>query len=228
EHRQVRVPAGVFIMGSEEGEADEQPAHLVSLEAYYIDQYEVTVGQYRACFEAGACAEPVAASLCNWGGAVGDDHPINCIRWAEAEAYCAWAGLRLPSEAEWEKAARGTDGRTYPWGEDFDRDRANYADNGFMQRTRPVGSYPEGRSPYGAEDMAGNVYEWVADWYEPNYYAASPPSDPPGPASGAQRVLRGGSWWFEPHQMRTFHREPYHPADTDVDIGFRCARSADP
>ncbi|MBI2503027.1 MAG: SUMF1/EgtB/PvdO family nonheme iron enzyme [Candidatus Latescibacteria bacterium] len=224
---QVLVPAGSFIMGSTEGSAAEAPAHLVALEAYYIDQYEVTVGQYRACVEEGACEEPVDASLCNWQGAVGDNHPINCIRWAQAQAYCEWAGLRLPTEAEWEKAARGADGRTYPWGEDFDRDKANYADNGFMQRTRPVGSYPDGRSPYGAYDLAGNVYEWVADWYEPNYYPTSPSSDPQGPDSGSQRVLRGGSWWFEPHQMRSFHREPYHPADTDIDIGFRCARSAD-
>ncbi|MBM3280587.1 MAG: SUMF1/EgtB/PvdO family nonheme iron enzyme [Candidatus Handelsmanbacteria bacterium] len=228
EHLEVRVPAGVFIMGSEEGDGDERPAHQVSLDEYYIDQFEVSVGQYRACVEAGACPEPAAASLCNWGGAVEDDHPINCIRWAEAEAYCAWAGMRLPTEAEWEKAARGTDARTYPWGEDFDRNRANYADHGIMQRTRPVGSYPEGRSPYGAYDLAGNVYEWVADWYEPNYYASSPPENPPGPTGGGQRVLRGGSWWFEYPKMRAFHREPYHPADTDIDIGFRCARGAAP
>ena len=225
---QVRVPAGSFIMGSIEGSSAEAPAHLVTLEAYYIDQYEVTVGQYRACVQAGACEEPVNASLCNWQGAVEDNHPITCVRWAQAQAYCAWAGLRLPTEAEWEKAARGTDGRTYPWGEDFDRDRANYADHGIMQRTRPVGSYPDGRSPYGADDMSGNVYEWVADWYEPNYYAVSPSSDPQGPTNASLRLLRGGSWWFDANQMRTFHREPYHPADTDVDIGFRCARSAEP
>jgi formylglycine-generating enzyme required for sulfatase activity len=225
---QVLVPAGVFIMGSEEGDADEKPAHQVSLGSYYIDQHEVTVAQYRACVEAGACSEPLSATLCNWQGAAEDDHPINCIRWAEAHAYCQWAGLRLPTEAEWEKAARGTDGRTYPWGEDFDRGKANYADHGIMLRTKPVGSYPEGRSPYGADDMAGNVYEWVADWYEPNYYPTSPFEDPQGPANASQRVLRGGSWWFESSRMRTFHREPYLPEDTDIDIGFRCARSAEP
>lgn len=225
QHEMVLVPAGAFIMGSDDGDADEQPVHAVELDAYFIDVFAVSVGQYRACTEAGACEPPTSANLCNWFDSVPDDHPINCMYWKDADDYCTWAGLRLPTEAEWEKAARGTDARTYPWGEDFDRDRANYGDGGTM-RTTPVYEYPDGISPYGVYDMAGNVWDWVADWYHEHYYADSPQENPSGPESGSLRVLRGGSHWFDAVLMRSANREPYHPDQTDVDIGFRCARSA--
>jgi len=224
-HEMVLVPAGDFIMGANDGDADEQPVHAVYLDAFFIDAFEVTVAQYRVCVDAGACEPPTSASLCNWYASVPEDHPINCMYWNDAGAYCRWADLRLPTEAEWEKAARGVDGRTFPWGEDFDRDKANYGDGGIM-RTTPVHDYADGVSPYGAWDMAGNVWDWVDDWYHEHYYSNSPASNPTGPDSGSLRVLRGGSHWFDANMMRATSREPYHPQQTDVDIGFRCGRDA--
>ena len=223
-HEEVLVPAGEFIMGSDKGSPDELPVHLVTLDAFYIDKFEVTVRQYRACVEAGICEEPTIASLCNWDGGLPDTNPINCMTWEAAKAYCEWAGQRLPTEAEWEKAARGTDRRTYPWGEDLDRQHANYRE-GSGRSTDPVGSYEEGVSPYGAYDMAGNVWEWVADWYAEDYYSKSPRENPPGPERGEHRILRGGSWWFEAPYVRSARRQPYLPLVTDIDIGFRCARN---
>ena len=225
QHEMALIPGGISAMGSEEGDAEQKPVHVVELAAFYIDVYEVTVAQYRPCVEAGICAEPPSVNLCNWYENVEDTHPINCMYWEDARAYCEWAGLRLSTEAEWEKAARGTDGRTYPWGEDLDRNKANYG--GGAMRTLEVGSHPEGVSPYGVHDMAGNVWEWVQDWYNSYYYSTSPVEDPQGPESGSHKVLRGGSWHFLPRAVRTFHREPYHPLDTDPDIGFRCARDVD-
>ena len=225
QHEMVLIPAGKFPMGSEEGDQEQKPPHLVELDAYYMDLYEVTVSQYRLCVKAGVCEEPPSVSLCNWYENVVEIHPINCMYWEDARAYCEWAGLRLSTEAEWEKAARGTDARTYPWGEDLDRNKANYG--GGAMRTMKVGSHPEGVSPYGLHDMGGNVWEWVQDWYNSHYYSTSPAKNPQGPESGSHRVLRGGSWHFLPRAIRAFHREPYHPLDTDPDIGFRCARDAD-
>ena len=222
-HAQVLVPAGVFHMGSAQGRADELPVHEVWLDSFYIDQYEVSVAQYRRCVAAGVCEEPTIVNLCNWDGGVPDTHPINCMTWTSAQAYCEWAGLRLPTEAEWEQAARGADGRTYPWGEGTGHDLANYRE-GSGRATEPVGSHPEGTSPYGVHDLAGNVWEWVADWHAPDYYARSPRANPPGPLHGDRRVLRGGSWWFEAPYLRSALREPYEPLVTDIDIGFRCAR----
>ncbi len=222
-HEMVLVPAGDFIMGSDDGDADEQPVRAVFLDAFFIDVFEVSVGQYRACVDEGTCAPPTSASLCNWYTSMPDDHPINCMYWNDADTYCRWAGLRLPNEAEWEKAARGVDQRTFPWGEDFDRGKANYGDGGIM-RTTPVDAYPDGVSPYGAWDMAGNVFDWVADWYHEHHYATAGSDNPLGPDSGTFRVLRGGSHWFDATLMRSSNREPYHPLSTDVDIGFRCAR----
>lgn len=224
-HAMVLVPDGKFVMGSDDGDGDEQPVRVVDLDAFFIDTFEVSVGRYRACFDAGACEEPVSANLCNWYSTSLEDHPINCVYWNDADTYCRWAGLRLPTEAEWEKAARGVDGGTFPWGEDFDRGKANYGDGGTM-RTTAIDAYPEGLSPYGAMDMAGNVWDWVADWYHEHYYTTAPPSNPGGPDSGTLRGLRGGSHWFDPMLMRSSNREPYHPQQTDVDIGFRCARDA--
>ena len=225
QHEMALISAGKFLMGSEEGDQEQKPTHMVELGTYYMDLYEVTVTQYRLCVEAGVCEEPPSASLCNWYEDVVETHPINCMYWEDARAYCEWAGLRLPTEAEWEKAARGTDTRTYPWGEDLDRNKANYG--GGAMRTMEVGSHPEGVSPYGLYDMAGNVWEWTQDWYNSHYYSSSPVENPQGPESGSHRALRGGSWHFFPYAMRVFHRELYHPLDTDPDIGFRCARDVD-
>jgi formylglycine-generating enzyme required for sulfatase activity len=221
----VLIPAGTFTMGSDRGLGREQPVHPVYLDAYYIDRYEVTLGQYRACVEAGACAESAEAGRCVWYGGTDEAEPINCMTWYDAQAYCRWASLRLPSEAEWEKAARGADGRNYPWGEQVDRNRANY--KGGYGRAVAVGSYPEGASPYGVYDMGGNVWEWVGDWYDANYYFASEQRNPAGPSRGTHRVLRGGSWCFLSEAMRSTHRQPYDPEITDTDIGFRCARDAE-
>ena len=221
-HQMVLVSEGPFQMGSETGYPAESPVHVVTLGAFFIDVYEVTVAQYRACFEAGFCSEPAEADRCEWTEGGPDNHPINCVYWQQAFDYCSWAGLRMPTEAEWEKAARGTDGRTYPWGEEeIDRDRANYKGT---NTAKPVGSYPEGVSPYGVYDMSGNVWEWVGDWWDENYYSTSPPDNPTGPDGGEFKVLRSGSWCFLEFSQRSARREPYDPQVTDMDIGFRCAR----
>jgi len=201
----VYVPAGEFLMGSSNADSqaqdDEKPQHTVYLDAYWIDRTEVTNAQYRRCMEAGACQEPGC-----WGEEDfnAPDRPAVCIIWDDVQAYAAWAGGRLPTEAEWEKAARGTDGRIYPWGNEFDASRLNYcdrncvqdwkdtsADDGYVE-TAPVGSYPSGASPYGSLDMAGNVWEWVTDWYDEGYYARPAVRNPQGPDAGDYRVLRGG------------------------------------
>lgn len=225
DHKMVLIDAGLFAMGSEKGGAEEKPVHLVELEEYYIDLYEVTLGQYRVCVEAGGCLEPIEAPGCVWYRLADEMEPINCMTWYDANSYCTWAKLRLPSEAEWEKAARGVDGRTYPWGEDVDRTKANY--KGGFGRAIEVGSYPDGRSPYGLYDMGGNVWEWVEDRYDENYYVKSPYKNPLGPERGVNRVLRGGSWCFISNAMRSTRRVPYYVGTTDTDIGFRCAANVE-
>jgi serine/threonine protein kinase/formylglycine-generating enzyme required for sulfatase activity len=217
----VYVPAGEFTMGSDE-HSDEQPVHTVYLDAFYIDKTEVTNAQYRECVEAGACDTP--SKTTNYDDADYAQHPVVYVSWDDADAYCRWAGKRLPTEAEWEKAARGTDGRTYPWGEGIDCDHAQYSECG--GRTVSVGSKPKGASPYGALDMAGNVWEWVSDWYGEDYYSQSPARNPPGPDSGKLRVLRGGSWYGEPDNVRCANRYGYTPDGTNLNVGFRCARGS--
>jgi formylglycine-generating enzyme required for sulfatase activity len=211
-HELVGVPAGEFSMGSESGDSDESPVHTVNLAGYYIDKYEVTNGQwngYAAASGKSSKSEP-------------DDHPVVSVSWNDARDYCAWAGLRLPTEAEWEKAARGTDGRTYPWGEGIDETRANYDRN--VASTTPVGSYPSGVSPYGAHDMSGNVWEWVSDWYDNGYYATSPSGNPQGPGSGTYWVLRGGGWSGNATNLRAADRPNVAPSYASSDFGFRCAQ----
>jgi len=197
----VYVPAGEFTMGSYEGWLDdEKPEIEVYLDPYWIDKYEVTNAQYAQCVADGTCSQPSSiesyARDHYYGNPTYDNYPVVYVNWTQADAYCAWAGGRLPTEAEWEKAARGTDAREYPWGDATPIcNLVNFGGPlGCVGDTSAVGSYPAGASPYGAMDLAGNVWEWVADWYDSGYYSKSPLQNPTGPASGSTRVLRGGSW----------------------------------
>ena len=238
----VYVPEGEFLMGSREDDdlayEDEKPQHSVYLDAYWIDQTPVTNAMFvQFLNEQGDKGEAVKSwvqtgiftdgkikkNKNGWQVEEGyADHPVVNVTWHGARAYAKWAGRELPSEAQWEKAARGTDGRTYPWGEGIDCNRANY--RGCIGGTSPVGSFPTGASPYGALDMAGNVWEWVADWYNENYYSTSPNSNPSGPNNGEYRVVRGGSWNLNERLARSAHRDLYYP-DFAVNVnGFRCAR----
>ena len=209
----VYVPAGEFLMGRSDEDldavldecsdcersrfADEQPQHAVYLDAFWIDRTEVTDAQYDKCVEAGACEH--RATIYEQRPDA-PDLPVAWVNWYDAQNYAAWAGGRLPTEAEWEKAARGENGQIYPWGNSPpDCHNANY--KGCAGKLLPVGSLPDGASPYGALDMAGNVEEWVADWYDEGYYSQSPFRNPQGPESGDRQALRGGAfvddqWWF--------------------------------
>jgi formylglycine-generating enzyme required for sulfatase activity len=237
----VYVPAGEFPMGSTDADpqadGEEMPQHTVYLDAFWIDQTEVTNGQYRQCVQSGACSASGCAEDSRFNQ---DRQPVVCVTWDDAQAYCRWAGARLPTEAEWEKAARGTDGRLYPWGDQWDVrtvQRCNFsdknepyepsdpaADDGYAWPA-PVGSYPEGASPYGALDMAGNAYEWVADWYDEAYYAGSPDRNPAGPESGQYRTLRGGSYIEPARIVRSAYRSGGAPDNRSDYIGFRCTES---
>ena len=241
----VPVPAGAFLMGSTEADPkagdDEQPGHAVYLDDFWIDRIEVTHARFVQFLNAlgghaGACGGHDCAetqvedkySHILWQDEryrVEDgfeDHPATQVSWYGAQAYCAWAGARLPTEAEWEKAARGGDGRRYPWGDEApDCDRAQYGDCGGA--TVPVGGRLAGASPYGLLDMAGNVWEWVSDWYDPAYYAVSPERNPQGPDSGVRRVFRGGSWGYLPAFLRAADRARNRPTYAGFNVGFRCA-----
>jgi len=192
-----------------------------------MDRTEVTNAQYRKCEAAGSCPPPRESGshtrASYYGNAEYDNYPVIHVSWNAAQAYCKWAVRRLPTEAEWEKAARDTDNRKYPWGNAApDNQRANFNDK---DDTTAVGSYPSGASPYGALDMAGNVYEWVGDWYIDDYYRSGPVQNPKGPDAGLYRLLRGGAWGSgQPNIIaaRRLWKEPFYQ---DYFIGFRCARS---
>jgi formylglycine-generating enzyme required for sulfatase activity len=222
----VYVPAGNFSMGSNDSTADEQPVHTVDLDAYWIDRTEVTNGMYSLCVEAGDCQRPKKNNSNTHYNYYSDplyaNYPVIFVNWNDAQKYCSWAGRRLPTEAEWERAARGTDGRTYPWGNGSPSNSLlNF--NNPMGDTTGVGSYSSGASPYGVLDMAGNVSEWVADWYDVGYYGSSPSSNPTGPATGQYRVLRGGSWYSDEYLIRSADRHWLEPDKWDLLVGFRCA-----
>jgi iron(II)-dependent oxidoreductase len=217
----ILIPAGEFIMGSPEGEGenDERPQHTVFLDAFYIDKYEVTNFQYKQFMDATGHGAPA-----DWNNEKYNqpNQPVVGVTWHDAVAYAKWAGKRLPTEAEWEKAARGADGRIYPWGNEWDSSKCNSGVGGDgYQYTAPVGSFSDGASPYGVLDMSGNVWEWCADWYDNNYYSRSPQQNPKGPDSGSSRVLRGGSWFDANHSsLRCAVRFRFIPDGRDWRQGF--------
>jgi len=231
------VPAGEFVMGSEIGLTDEQPVHTVFLDAFWIDQTEVTNAMYKLCVQSGACSQPSTTTY--YGDATYSDHPVVFVSWNQAVAYCAWVGRRLPTEAEWEKAATWESAankkRVYPWGNDFDCQRGNFegSDCDGYDQTSPARSFPSGASPYGVLDMGGNAWEWVHDAFletDPftggkTYYAVSPAANPsgPDPKTSIYRVLRGGAWEHNFGFGRSAYRLWFGLDDTYNFTGFRCA-----
>lgn len=228
----VLVPAGDFTMGSDRGDEDESPIHRVQVNAFYIDKFEVTNGRFAKFVDAIQSEPP-------WG--FGDkntpvahvDRPVRWVNWMDAMAYCLWVGKRLPTEAEWEKAARGTDGRIYPWGNDSPTPvHAVYGlKEGGEEALSVIGDRAKGQSPYGAHDLAGNLYEWVMDWYAENYYgnfATAPAVNPRGPKEGTAKVQRGGSYINSPYRLRSTFRTKGDPTEEDPHVGFRCAQDVSP
>ena len=225
----VYVPAGSFVMGSDEGRSDEQPSHEVVLSGYYIDKYEVSWRQWKLSglpYSEKVFSRRSPPEAPDWG--IIDDHPVVSVDWDHAVAFAAWAGKRLPTEAEWEKAARGTDGRRYPWGDEppnFDRAVWRYHPIAKVS-TAPVDCCPEGASPYGAQNMAGNVYEWCQDTYQEDAYSTLGTHDPVARGAGPYRVLRGGAFLLELEDLRSALRYRLYTIDRTPYIGFRAALSA--
>ncbi len=226
----VRIAGGSFEMGSEAGGDDEKPMRTVRVETFALSKTEVTVRQYRACVEAGRCTAPDMGDSCNWEKVGRDDHPINCVDWEQASAFARWAGGRLPSEAEWEYAARsGGKSREYPWGDQkADCSRAvmdEGSGNGCGQggTTFPVCSKPRGNTGQGACDMAGNVMEWVGDWFGP--YGEAPNDGGARTRAARDRVSRGGSWFSAARFLRVTSRDYRSPGLRSVNLGFRVARA---
>lgn len=220
----LRIPGGSFRMGLPDnaGSNDEHPQHSVRLGSFCMDQTEVTVASYRACVATQSCTAPDTDEVeegCNWPRHDRDSSPVNCVDWTQASAYCRWVGGRLPTEAEWEYAARGSDGRMYPWGNADPDGRICVGRN----RTCAIGSFPTGDTPLGLHDMAGNVWEWTADWYAPYRQSSDPQVDPTGPAEGSSRVFRGGGYEGSPY-VRASSRRGELPSFRGAILGFRCAR----
>jgi formylglycine-generating enzyme required for sulfatase activity len=219
------VPAGEFFMGTEDGLPDARPLHRVYLSGYLIDRYEVTNSQYRQCVDGGSCAAPRDREA--FDDREREQHPVVNVTWSQARAYCQWAGRRLPTEAEWEKAARGTDGRRYPWGNsdtviEQHRPKGNEAKltaNG----TGPVGTHTSSASPYGVYGLVGSISEWVKDWYADDFYAISSSRDPQGPLRGSFRVLRGAGWNEGLPELRSSYRGWDEMTYWGPTLGIRCA-----
>jgi sulfatase modifying factor 1 len=235
----VLIPAGEFLMGTSisqrDGGRDEYPEHRIFLNAFYMDAYEVTNGRYLDFIKATGHRlpeHPRDKKLTLWkGSTVSDtfkDHPVVNVDWVDADAYCSWAGKRLPTEAEWERAARGITGRRFPWGDvEPTRTLANYLNqwrNG--AGLEPVGNHQQGASPEGVYDLQGNVWEWVSDWYDPRYYEKGPIRNPKGPMEGTRKVIRGSGWESEAPLLRSAHRLSSDPTNRNHSLGFRCAADA--
>ena len=244
----VLIPEGVFTMGykinnkNEWGDTDEEPVHNVFLKSYYIDRLEVSASQFSNFLNhnlkkaslyfqtgSGVTIEKVGHLYSPRAGL--NNYPANRISWYGAAAYCRWVNKRLPTEAEWEKSARGIDGRIFPWGDEFPTNdrvtfRRKFNKVGF-KALEIVDSMPNGRSPYGVHHMAGNAWEWVSDWYEDIYYEKSPFENPKGPDSGVSKVLRGGNWYYKAYYMRTTYRFNEKPGVFKNWQGFRCAKDLD-
>lgn len=262
----VYVPGGEFVMGADRAGikiarqlcrevsgdiavsvcspdvfANEQPAHPVTLTGFWIDQTEITNKQYQRCVDTGVCRAPEKIGSYTresyFGNPAYHDHPIIWVNWQQAADYCAWAGGRLPTEAEWEYAARGPESHIFPWGNMFDGARLNYCDAGCASGvidtrvddgypdTAPVGSFPDGVSWCGAQDMAGNVREWVSDWF--GRYPAEAQSNPTGPLTGESRIPKGGCWLDRPDDVRSANRGENTPDYTRHKVGFRCVVDAE-
>jgi len=233
----IKIPAGEFDMGADpqvglevcreyrrgcslEDFKDEAPKHAVYLDDYWIMQTEVTNQDYRACVQAEGCSEPFFPEF--YHNETYNQHPVVHVDWFSASKFCEWAGGRLPTEAEWEKAALGDTGQIFPWGNEADCEKANYDGCNFEDVTLPVGSYPDGVSIYRVLDMAGNAAEWTADWYDPGYYAVSPIKNPTGPVEGELKTARGGSWKNPGVGIRSANRAGNFPEVFSSGVGFRC------
>ncbi|MBI5032415.1 MAG: SUMF1/EgtB/PvdO family nonheme iron enzyme [Chloroflexi bacterium] len=242
----VRIPAGEFIMGSDSGRSDERPKHLVYLDTFEIDRYELTNAQYRHFLQVTERTVPRYWSGDEYPPGL-ENYPVVGVSWDDADAYCKWVGMRLPTEAEWEKACRGTDGRVYPWGDEWDANRANVivssvtrswdeawtllATPNAMPVLKPVGSYPTGASPYGVMDMAGNASEWIFDWYNWRDYTGLPDHNPIVTAPPWNHVVRGSAWFdlygdveWAKQQSQCSARNSSHETQ-DPRMGFRCVRT---
>jgi len=222
----IEIPAGWFTRGSND-DRDEQPVREIYLDEFLLDKYEVTNRRYKKYCDATGTAYPPDPSFPGMPNYFTSypDYPVVMVSWNDAKAYCDWADKRFPTEAEWERAARGTDEREFPWGNSQpDGTRCNIWENddGY-DYTSPVGNYPAGVSPCGGLDMAGNVWEWVNDWYAADYYGQSPAHNPPGPSSGSRRVVRGGSWGSNAWDARCARRCGYVPSFRGWSFGFRCS-----
>lgn len=234
----VEIPAGKVWIGCDENNnagfscwGDELPLHQVSVDAFVIDKFEVTNAQYTLCVTNGACAVPYyqrsATRPDYYSNEEYANYPKVAVSWFEASDYCEWAGGRLPTEAEWVRAARGGDKRVYPWGDETpDCLKANTLDENTgklcLGDTAPVGSYPEGASPFGVMDMVGNAWEWTADWYHKDYYSLSPELNPQGPEQGVNKVVHGGGFDYGWKLSRIAYTTDHDPAEHKIGFGFRC------
>jgi len=220
------IPAGMFLMG-DANFAETMPVHGVRLSAFCIDETEVTVASYRSCVMMGICSAPETRATCNWGKEGRDQHPVNCVGWEQAVAYCRSKGAALPTEAQWEYSARGTDGRIYPWGSEVPGSQLCWNRLTVPGSTCPVRSYPSGNSPFGIYDLSGNLWEWTADWY--GGYTGDSTSyvvNPTGPTNGTTRVIHGGSWVdLGESPFRAAYRFHGDLARGYNSVGFRCAAS---